>query len=38
MARRILDGYVLRVVYEGERGESPVVVTVYPAWRDRYEV
>lgn len=37
IAHRILNGYVLRVVYE-EREEHIVVVTVYPARRDRYEV
>lgn len=37
IAHKTLNGYVLRIVFEGER-DSPVVVTVYPARRDRYEV
>lgn len=37
IAHKFLNGYVLRIIFEGER-ENPVVVTVYPARRDRYEV
>lgn len=37
IAQKVLNGYVLRIIFEGER-ENPVVVTVYPARRDRYEV
>lgn len=37
IAQRGLNGYVLRVVFEGPR-DAPVVVTVYRAKRDRYEV
>lgn len=37
IAQKILNGYVLRVVYEAPDG-ARVVVTVYPAKRDRCEV
>ncbi len=37
IAQKRLNGYVLRVVYEKE-GSSKVVVTVYKARRERYEV
>jgi hypothetical protein len=37
IAQRSLNDYLLRVVFEGDR-EDAVVVTVYRARRDRYEV
>ena len=37
IAQKRLDGYVLRVVYEKENYEK-VVVTVYKAKRERYEI
>lgn len=37
IAQLALNGYILRVVFEGPRS-SAVVVTVYRARRDRYEV
>lgn len=37
IAQKVFNDYVLRIIFEGER-EDPVVVTVYPARRDRYEV
>ena len=37
IAQKRLDGYVLRVVYE-RQNNTKVVVTVYKARRERYEV
>ena len=37
IAQKKLDGYVLRVIYEKENHKK-VVVTVYKAKRERYEV
>ena len=37
IAQKKLDGYVLRVVYE-KQNHTKVVVTVYKARRERYEI
>ena len=37
IAQKRLDGYVLRVVYE-KQNNTKVVITVYKARRERYEV
>ena len=37
IAQKKLDGYVLRVVYE-KQSHKKVVVTVYKARRERYEI
>ena len=37
IAQRKLDGYVLRVVYE-KQDHTKIVITVYKARRERYEV
>lgn len=37
IAQKVLNGYILRVVYEVEEGLR-TVVTVYKARRDRYEI
>ena len=37
IAQKKLDGYVLRVVYE-KQNQKKVVVTVYKARRERYEI
>ena len=37
IAQKKLDGYVLRVIYE-EQDHKKVVVTVYKAKRERYEI
>ena len=37
IAQKKLDGYVLRVVYE-KQNHKKVVVTVYKARRERYEI
>jgi hypothetical protein len=37
IAQKKLDGYVLRVIYENQN-HTKVVITVYKARRERYEV
>ena len=37
IAQKRLDGYVLRVIYE-KQGNAKVVITVYKARRERYEI
>ena len=37
IAQKKLDGYILRVVYE-KQGHKKVVVTVYKARRERYQI
>ena len=37
IAQKKLDGYVLRVVYE-KQGNAKIVVTVYKARRERYQI
>ena len=37
IAQKKLDGYVLRVVYE-KQNHKKVVVTIYKARRERYEI
>lgn len=37
IAQKSLDGYVLRVLYEKEN-QNKIVITVYKARRERYEI